>query len=102
METQAGFGTDYDAVATLPDLINPDYSSIVVARQPQADEVEAIRGYATKYGVRVVYLVGDFDTAGDAVSDGGVVGGYIVFDPSDYATKVGDVVTKSRVCCCMA
>jgi hypothetical protein len=94
---QAGFGTDYDAVATLPDLSSPDYSSIVIARQPQPDEVEAIRSYATKYGVRVVYLVGDFDTAGTAVSDGGVVGGYIVFDPSDYATQIGDTVTKSKV-----
>jgi hypothetical protein len=78
-------------------MSQPNYNAIVFSRRADPSEVEVARAYSLKYGTRIVYLIGDFDSAGDAVSQGSVGGNYIVFDSSPYAVSVGDALATNKV-----
>lgn len=79
-------------------MSQPNYNAIVFSRWADPDEVEIARTYSLKYGTRIVYLVGSFDTAGHAVTEGSIGGNYVVFDSSPYAISVGDALATSKVC----
>ena len=52
-----GFGgAPYTTLASLPDLAQPDYYAVVVAREADPAELASLRGYCAKYGARIVYL----------------------------------------------
>ena len=99
MSVQEGMSTDWDAAAGIPDLSNPDYNAIVVSTSsPLTDsELSALREYAQKYSVRIAYLNANADMAGAAVEAGGDEGGFVAFDPSEYASTVGDILQKQQV-----